>query len=238
MVTMMAQTQGALALLPLYGRFKGFPSGPILLRQDPSWTQALKGATRRANEQAGKQPKAASDQQITMVVADTRISEQIRIVVLLSWLVAARCGDTLQLQRRDVEVDPDTGRMMITWRRGKTIAKRGPYTVTSRIPAQHRQMVLSFLSAHTTPTTALFPQTKGKDIKIALRAATGDVALEQRSIRRGSLQLMSAMGLTTAQLLQFSGHTTAAMLMRYLGHGKHAHADQGTMLEAAIKTFG
>jgi hypothetical protein len=47
-----------------------------------------------------------------------------------------------------------------------------------------------------------------------------DRELETRSIRRGGLQRLAAIGLTTSELLRLSRHTTETSLMRYLNWGK------------------
>ncbi len=63
--------------------------------------------------------------------------------------------------------------------------------------------------------------------------------LENRSIRRGALQTLTAAGATDQELMLFSGHTTVQMLNRYLLWGsvgshkktvmtKHAEALQPT----------
>jgi integrase len=233
--TNMAQLQGALAQLPLYGTINGKPM-VILLRNDIAWTQAMKAARRRANEQQGKQPKAATNQDIAAVLANPLIPNATKAAILLSWLVAARCGDTLQLTKDDVVMKPN-GELMVTWTRGKTVAARGPYTVSSMVPQQHREFLQQVIDSSGTHMPLFSSQVTGRAIKLALRAA-GNISLEQRSLRRGSLQQMAAMGIPTTVLLRFSGHTSERMLFKYLGHGRFARVEQGSMLQAALKVFG
>jgi hypothetical protein len=58
----------------------------------------------------------------------------------------------------------------------------------------------------------------GKNVTAALRL--GHMELEQRSLRRGALQTMADKGVSEEVMLQFSGHTTVAMLRRYLDWGR------------------
>jgi integrase len=234
-VTALAQLQGALAQLPLYGTIGGRAMA-IPLRHDVAWAQAMRAAKRKANEQKGQQPKAATNADITQVLHHQTIGRSTKAAILLSWLVAARCGDTLQLRRSDVVLTA-SGSLQVTWTRGKTVACRGPYTVTSQVPAQWRQILQETLDGAGTPTAKVFPDVNGRAIKLALRAS-GNTALEQRSIRRGSLQQLAAMNVKTEVLLRFSGHATERMLFRYLGHGRHARVEQGSMLQAAMTAFG
>ncbi len=133
-----------------------------------------------------------------------------------------------------------TGALQVTWTRGKTVACRGPHSVKSQVPtvaAQWRPLLEEFVGGPGTPTDRVFPDVSGLAIKLALRA-TGNATLEQRSIRRGSLQQLAAMNIKTKVLLRFSGHATERMLFRYLGHGRHAKVEQDSMLEAAKVAFG
>jgi integrase len=226
--TKMAQLQGALSSLPLYARLNG-TLRKVTLAHCPVWVASLRAATRKAREQLGNQPKAVTSPIIRAIAQNSLIPISTRAAVALTWLTAARCSDSLQLRQGDVTLKGTT--LTVTWARGKTVARRGPYTVSSDVPP----VLLPLLQAccgGTTPTNLLFPETTGRMLKIALRS-TGDRALEQRSIRRGALQQLAAQKMPTAVLLLFSGHTTERMLMRYLGHGRLATADQERMIDAS-----
>lgn len=63
-----------------------------------------------------------------------------------------------------------------------------------------------------------------------------DDDLELRSFRRGGLQRMASLGFNTETLLQFSRHTDAQMLMRYLNWGQHSAHRQQTMIQVLDAT--
>ena len=115
----------------------------------------------------------------------------------------------------------DQQKVMITFCRGKTVAKRGAYTVSSYIPTTtDASPAKHYLTTRQgTALSPLFPSITGRAIKQALRSSTGDQLLEQRSLRRGALQELAAQGMALTTLLLFSGHKTTEMLLRYLGHG-------------------
>ena len=52
----------------------------------PAWRMALKSAQRKANEERGNQPQAATDAQVRQVLASEGINKATRTCVLLSWL--------------------------------------------------------------------------------------------------------------------------------------------------------
>lgn len=227
--TKLASIQGALANLPVYGTIAG-SNQPIFLKFSVPYKMALKTAAKRAREQQGKQPKAAQPEHISHVLGNATIPSSTRCAVLIAWLSAARVGDTLQLRKHDVTL---TGNQMhITWMKGKTIARRGPYSITTIVPDNHRDLLMQQFNS---TTSNLFPHTTGRQIKLALR--TADPQLEQRSIRRGSLQALAQAGMSEEKLLLFSGHGSVKMLLRYLGYGRHAKYQQQTMLHAAAMTF-
>jgi integrase len=227
--TKMATIQGAMANLGAYGSMAGGQSR-ILLGSSPAWKMAMKACARKAREERGCQPKAVSASQIRSVCTNTALPMETRAAIALSWLTAGRCGDVLKLRFDDVTLNGAT--LMVCWKRGKTVGRRGPYTVSTTCPAALLPCLASFAQRIPGDMRPAFPNTTGKALKLALRS-TGDRALEQRSVRRGALQQLAAQGLPTSTLLLFSGHTTARMLMRYLGHGRHATRDQTDMIHAA-----
>ena len=228
--TKFAQLQGALALLPLYAKV----AEPVLLRLSPAWRMAMKACQRRANEERGHQAKAATSTAIKTVLETDSIPWRRRAAILLAWLCAARCGDTLKLRRSDVTLLGQ--KLSVTWARGKTVARRGPYTVHTSVPATFLPLLQQALNEPMNEMTMLFPDVTGPQLKVALR--TVDPLLEQRSIRRGSLQTLASLGMPLSTLLLFSGHTSERMLLRYLGHGKLARCQQDSMLAVAGMAFG
>ena len=131
-------------------------------------------------------------------------------------------------------------KLTVTWARGKTVARRGPYTVHTIVPATPMPILsdstMLALTATSTDTTLLFGGVTGPHLKLALR--TADSALEQRSIRRGALQTLAALGMPLSTPLLFSGHSTEKMLLRYLGHGRMAAVQRNEMISVADMAFG
>jgi hypothetical protein len=60
--------------------------------------------------------------------------------------------------------------------------------------------------------------------------------LELRSIRRGGLQRMANLKVSIPQMLHFSRHSDAQMLMRYLSWGQHAMQLQEEMIQVVDMT--
>jgi len=241
-VTKMSTLQGALALLPVYATItlddNTTSSDPIMLKHCPVWTMAMRAAARKAREQLGVQPKAATGAHIRQVLRSS-LSVEMKACILLTWVTGSRCGDVLKLRLADFKMRPD-GTLIITFIKGKTVAKRGPYSVSSCLPSTAEAAPIKQHLLHVTgrQDAPLFPNITGKKIKDALRASTGDGKLEQRSLRRGALQELAAQGMPLTTLLLFSGHTTIAMLLRYLGHGTKAVAQNTAMIDAAKLAFG
>ena len=231
--TKMATIQGALANLSVYGSMTGVP-GRILLSTSPAWKLAMKAAARKAREEKGCQAKAVVGAQILQICTNLALPLETRAAIAVCWLTAGRGGDVLKLRKDDITLTGN--KLMITWKRGKTVGRRGPYTVSTTCPAALLPSLYALTNYTTGDMHLAFPNTTGTMLKLALRS-TGDRALEQRSIRRGALQQLSAQGLSTSTLMLFSGHTTPRMLMRYLGHGRFAHRDQTDMIVAAAMAF-
>ena len=228
--------------MPAYGKMTvggRSTTEAVLLKHSPVWRLAIRAATRKAREQIGVQPKAATAAHVRTIMKSS-LPTQIKACIILTWITASRVGDILKLRVTDLNIGRDRA-VSITFMKGKTVAKRGAFTVSSHIPNlpnEAKEAVEYLMTAHATRSDSpLFPNIKGADIKNALRTTTGDKLLEQRSLRRGSLQELAAQGMPLATLILFSGHTSTAMLLRYLGHGRKAQAQNASMVEAARLTF-
>ena len=220
--------QGALAILPVY-----LQAPQILLRNCPIWSQAIRAANISSRQTLPQQPKAATWSQVQQAL-DQEPSPPKFCTLLLSWISCARVGCILQLTTQDVTVHEDQT-VTIRFRRGKAVRSRGPYSVhTAPVPDRYYNRLLKWLAQR---RAWLFPKTcTGQQIKESLRKV--DAQLEQRSIRRGALQTLAAIpGVTTEQLLLFSGHTTERMLLRYLNWGTEAVHQRRTMA-ALSNTMG
>eukprot|EP00758_Cryptobia_borreli_P010273 Tbor_TRINITY_DN5556_c0_g1::TRINITY_DN5556_c0_g1_i9::g.13866::m.13866 len=120
LLTKVAQTQGALRLIFLYRAIRC----TVTLKDSVEWNLAMKGVAVEVQRHAPAQPKAITEEQVKL--AQRKASPQISALIELSWLLAGRGGDVLQLLTSDMK---DQGEFMtVTFRRGKT-ARRQQYTV-------------------------------------------------------------------------------------------------------------
>lgn len=210
----LCSAQGALRILPLYR--ESAPS--IFLSGDPIWAMVMKGARHSAVEHVPKQPKAASMADINKAIKATAglFKKNVRIIIMLAWLTAARVGCIRQLKSNDFEFNHRTKEVNITFRRGKGVrARETHYTVTTLLmgPTWWKEIV-DYVQAR---SGFLFPASlRDVDITTPLKKA----GIEQRSIRRGSLQTMAAKMVPADILMNFSGHKSVNTLNRYLDFGK------------------
>ena len=226
----MCSTQGAIASLPLYKH----GALPIQISSCPSWRAAMRTCARAARTEIPRQPMPATFAAVCKAAA-LEPQLQVRVAMLIAWMVAGRVGDCLRLLTKDVTMSNNC--LTITYRHHKTNNHKGPYSVTSApLAPDHASLVQRWLGNRRS-STFLFPQPKptGVAVRVALRRA--DAKLEQRSLRRGALLTMAAAGVCEATLMEFSGHTTVAMLRRYLAWGTAAkHTTDATRAAAAALT--
>lgn len=210
--------QGALSLLPFYRN--GPPLHLMRLEdgQGKIWEQAIRTLTHNCRAEQPKQPKPATSPQVlkAIEVLHTNGNTAKAAALLLGWLTAARLGCVLQLRTEDLQFNTDRS-ISITFRRGKGVRARGPYTVhATQLPISLHDMLHTYVE--TRAANIFGKEVKGEKLKLALRVV--DKELEQRSIRRGALQLMALNGTPTTTLMRYSGHTRESTLLRYLDWGK------------------
>lgn len=203
--------QGALSALPLYRSH----THPIYLQRDPTWQSAIRAAGIAAKEEQPQQPLAASLTETSKALA-LEPSLPNRVAIILAWVTCARVGCILQLKVEDISTSLTDNTISVTFRRGKSVRTRGPYTVHSAVTPAWMTTINRWIA---TRKSFLFPtQLQGKDIKLSLRRA--HPRLEQRSLRRGSLQHLARSGVSEETLMLFSGHTQISTLRRYLNWGQ------------------
>lgn len=206
-----ASTQGALSLLPLY---RAGVSRIILTRDSVIWSTTMRRLGQLCREEKPTQPHPATFQQIQQAVDIFRNMNRpdITTALLLGWITASRLGCVLQLHKEDVTFNENHS-LSITFRRGKGVKARGPYTVHApQVPTCYYNMLKEYCD---TRRTLIFPSNlKGDHLCSALRQVATN--LEQRSIRRGALQAMARANVSEETLMRFSGHTQVSTLHRYL----------------------
>ena len=219
MMVKMATAHGALRLLPLYAEGEL----PVLLRESVTWMSAMKAAAKMAKQHPPTQPTAATWKEVVEAMSKEP-EAAVRMALLVTWLTCGRGGDVLLLKPSDLEVttrptkEGEAKVMSVSFWKGKTVKTRGSYTVFTQPPP--KEMFDAWEEYHRSVTNQnyLFKGVKGAQIKDALRRA--NPKLEQRSLRRGSIQALAATGLKDEELLHYSGHTNVPMLRRYLNFGK------------------
>jgi len=224
-----ATLQGALRILPMY-----VASRSVDLTSDVEWSSGLKYIASRSREEQPRSVKPARMGDIQKAIDGTD-TVPLKAALALSWILAARFGDVLGLQFEDLSLTDDGDEcnrnniVTVTYRRGKTVARRGPYSVHSHIP----DVWVDYIRAAGTGKRSgkIFGRIKVADMTSALRR--GKQELEARSVRRGSLQLMASNGVGEETLLLFSGHTTLLSLRRYLNWGAVGNVKRNTMVVAS-----
>jgi len=152
-----ASLQGALRILQLY-----VDAASVDLSRDAEWASGVRYLNAKAREE---QPRAVvsatfADMQ-TAVRQGTPLTQG---ALALAWLVAGRFGDILSLDSDDIKLEQDV--VTITYRRGKTVSKRGPYTVFSQVPDVWMPHVRGAVSRK----GRVFAGVKVKDLTKALRS--------------------------------------------------------------------
>ena len=210
----LASLQGALALLPMYFQ----TNHGILLKQDVLWQQTMQAVQRHAREEIPRTPKTMSLAVFVQTIKSETDPHR-AAVLAIQWTTCQRVGCILQLNKEDVRIHPN-GALEVTFRRGKGVKLRGPYTVHTAPLGDLLPIFRRIYDQTKTPSSRLFPSIRPVDMLKPYRAV--DPTLEARSVRRGSLQTLAEQGVPLDLLLRFSGHTNEKTLMRYLGWGTSA----------------
>ena len=216
----MAAIQGALKNLPI-----SHGIGPVDLALSAEWLAAIKGVGGMAKSERPKVPHEASANQILDAIRKES-SRPVKLLTALTWLCCGRTGDCRQLESADIKFFDENG-MTVTFRKGKTVARRGPYSLHTVFPPGWKDE-LNILDE------TFADELKNASVSSVLAALRRvEKSLENRSIRRGSLQALAKAGVPESTLLEFSGHTSIGMLRRYLAWGAVGTHKRETMKQAA-----
>ena len=174
---------------------------------------------------AAREEEIEAASQILKAKRESTLSTALRTAFLLG----QRVGDVLQLERsrvaemQDMASHQATNLLTLQFRKGKTTRRRDPYTL--HIPRSNPLTTELLQLAHPTSaiaSPALFtPQAHRLQALVTIRTALQQVnpKLCILSVRRGGLQQLASLGVSTETLLAHSRHTTTAMLDRYLNWG-------------------
>ena len=217
----LAEIAGALRNLPIS---QGIPS--LELSNDQQWAAAIRGVAGRAKAERPRVPRPISAEQVQQAL-QAEPKRHIRLLLATTWLCCGRTGDCRQLHSEDLALNGDT--LTVTFRRGKTIEKRGPFSLHTTFPAGWRNL-LEIPDGDVT-WAAQLAKASVQDVLKAVRRVAAD--LENRSIRRGALQTLASAGVSEELLMLFSGHTSIDTLRRYLAWGAVGAAKKAAMSSAA-----
>lgn len=203
-------------------------AGAWHLWTDTNWKLAMRTARTKAMAERPMQALPATTEQVLR--ACKLATPEVAFVLAVTWITFGRSGALIQLRREDVELK-DTANgdttFTITIMRGKSNRLgQDPHSITGKL-GDFSIYVKPIVNSITNPKqfiihapSSLHRDNIRKDMKSALRSANNEPRLENRSLRRGSLQTMAAAGATTQMLLACSGHSSVKSLKRYLNFGR------------------
>jgi hypothetical protein len=232
MLRNMAILQGAFKQLPLSTNVQ-----QVDLSLSPEWCASLRYVASEAKSERPRVPLSATAAQVTAAILAEPL-RKVRLLLALTWVCCGRTGDLTQLSPADFEWASGAAGaravgLTVTFRRGKTVERRGPYSLHTSLPGDWLEP-LGLTSGDTASldlAIAEMRRTEVKDVLAALRRVSPD--LENRSLRRGALQVLAMSGVDEATLLLFSGHTQVSTLRRYLAWGAIGSEKMTRMLGAA-----
>ncbi len=227
----MATLQGAMKALPLYRN----TTRSIALMDDAEWAAAMAAVQAKARSETARVPKAVTAAQIERAAMIAGTPEPMRILLLLAWCLAARIGDLTKLKLHDIVWHGQD--LVVTWRSGKTISARGPFTVAVQPPPAWRQQMERYFDRRQAERAQwLFPK-ELTTAEVLRQLRRVDTMLECRSIRRGAIQTMATAGIPEPIIMMISGHTQPQTLKRYLNWGRQGLLALEQMTEASKELF-
>jgi integrase len=238
----MSTLQSALKYLPTY--VKHCPSWR--LHEDTNWQLACRTCRTKAAAERPDQALPATTQQVhkaCQFVHHTR--PEVAMLLALTWVTFGRTSALIQLKREDISLEETTNGTMftVTMMRGKSNRLgQDPHTVTGNL-GDFEKFVTPIVSKAVNPKAFLIhaPSRQQRtgllaEIRDALRNANNEQRLENRSLRRGSLQTLARAGASVSTLLACSGHSSVKSLKRYLNFGRVMTEDQraATKISASL----
>ena len=193
---------------------------------------------------AGHSPSLAEVTKEGIHKAVEKGSDAAAALLTLSWATTGRPWtwyDVFQSEMKMVPVlqqEIITGyQVAVTWTNHKTVGKRGAFTTHTWLPVELAKPIQRHIA--NTRHKYLFPKVTWhallNEVKQLLRDQ--DPKWDLKCLRRGSLSTMARAGVPLKDLRNFSGHTTDAMLLRYLGWGRHAGVLKTAGMAAAKSLF-
>jgi len=238
MGTKMGRMEGALHRLPLYTNEKVLP---VRLRFEQEWKDAVTHVARlMAQYRATGLPSITPEEMDAAVLSAT--DEDVKALLILSWVFVARCGDMSQVKTDCLSVGDlnpkGYAEVRAHFERGKVIGKIDPYSLTTTVSKDWAIFLRAWLEKK--KTIFLFQCSSAAHRKKFLakardhlRTIRGD--LELKAIRRGAAQELAKQKVSLDQIRYFTKHKDVAMLRRYLKFGQAESEETRKGAEAGLK---
>ena len=243
MSTLMGTMVGALSAFPIYADTK------LAIRPSrwPFFKNMLDAAERMKAKHPPRKIEPATYDDVK--VARAHLSDAMQVALIVMWFTGSRFStDVAHLQKKSFRFG-DNGDVTVHYLQHKTGKTAGRYTIATKIndPDAHAK-VKAFVDALPNPSSYLFPlpadrragqkerSRLGAQLLEALRKSRRE--LEIKSMRQGTLQMLAKLGLTDAQILTFTHHTSAQTLKSYLEGEQVLHETQRQAQQMAAGLAG
>lgn len=172
---------------------------------------------------------------------DDRKAHYFIALINIAWICGQRLPDMIRLHPRDLTYSEASAELVITVRRSKVMAKKWPHCLFLPRNCWYVEAIVNLAqkltNSYTTPDVPfLFTIADAEQERetvshfCATLLHTVDPNLEVRSVRRGGLQRMAALGWELPHIRLFSQHADDMMLQRYLAWGLVSQHQKGLML--------
>ena len=238
MGTKMGRMEGALHRLPLYTHEK---VSPVRLRFEQEWKDAVSHVARlMAQYRVTGLPSITPEEMDAAVLSAT--DEDVKALLILSWVFVARCGDMSQVKTDCLSVGDlnpkGYAEVRAHFERGKVIGKIDPYSLTTTVSKDWAVFLQAWLAKK--KTTFLFQCPSAAHRKKLLAKARDHLRtirddLELKAIRRGAAQELAKQKVPLDQIRYFTRHKDVTMLRRYLKFGQAESEETRKGVEAGLK---
>lgn len=231
LVGKMTAIQGAFRILSIY-----LPTQMTWnLSDTPEWKLAARHARIKASSEIPSQALPATTEMVMKACLEAKKKNpNVAAIIALAWISSARTSQILQMRKQELELftTPDGAKAKLLLLRGKANRQKQQPHAQEGLLGQFEQFVKPVYERTADPKDFLFnaPSKQQRDnimdeIKNTLRSANNEPRLENRSIRRGSLQTLARNGASVKVLLDCSGHSSETSLKRYLNYGRISTRD-------------
>jgi hypothetical protein len=225
---------GTFSRLPMYLKEWRWP---VHLERSPVIACAMKHQRNAALEEMPENLPVATVRDIEKAVELEQVKE-IKWLMVLEWVTTARIGDLLGVKSIHAFYNASTRMLKLSMRATKTSKVRQPYPITTVVPPQFAQLAEQMMSSLQSRTHLVqYPQGWSRKQVVeatCLALQKANPLIDNRAVRRGSLQVMAKAGVPDATLMLFSGHKSSDTLQRYLNLGAASGSREEESKAAAV----